>query len=465
MPRAKLQVTSMKTRLAGAFGLFLLLPFLAPGQTAPNPVVRFQTSQGDIDVQLLVDSAPRTVENFMRYVNRGAYTNSIIHRSVAGFVIQGGGYSIANDTLAEIRQDPPVVNEFKISNTRGTLAMAKLGNDPNSATNQWFFNLRDNSANLNSNNGGFTVFGRIINTNGLTIMDRIAAVRVPSPPLYGPPLDEMPLTGYPNGAPNTWRPVTVNAIVPVGGISGVVSASSFGALREAAPGSFIEIYGTDLSKETREWAAGDFVNGAAPTTLEGVSVTIGGQKAFVTYVSPTQVNVQVPSNAPTSGNASVVVTTNGVASASTTFAMKPVAAGLLAPATFKVGDRQYLAALHAGNGSFVSNGNIPNVPSAPAVPGESLTLYGTGFGPVTPTTIPYAGQISSGLANLASPVQIFIGDVPAKVDYAGLAPSSVGLYQFNVTVPANVPSGDLPVRVVLGEQTLTQSLLLPVQAN
>jgi len=189
----------MTSRLAGVLGLFLLLPAIVPGQTSTGQIVRFKTSLGDIDVQLLPESAPKTVENFMNYVNRGAYNNSIIHRSVPGFIIQGGGYTFANQTFGEIRSDAPVVNEYRVSNTRGTIAMAKLGDNPNSATNQWFFNLANNAGNLNNQNGGFTVFGRIVNSSGLAIMDRIAAVRVPNPPIVAQPLDQMPLIGYPNG--------------------------------------------------------------------------------------------------------------------------------------------------------------------------------------------------------------------------------------------------------------------------
>src|SRR4051812_14226567 len=90
-----------------------------------NPIVRFQTELGNVDVVLLEDIAPNTVANFLRYVNRHAYDNSFIHRSVPNFVIQGGGYKYINNNVETIPQDPPVANEFHVSNTRGTLAMAK----------------------------------------------------------------------------------------------------------------------------------------------------------------------------------------------------------------------------------------------------------------------------------------------------------------------------------------------------
>ena len=140
--------------------------------------------------------APLTVQNFQNYVNRGAYTNSIIHRSIARFVVQGGGFSMDDDdtvTFSEltdinnnrtlfdaIPSDPPVVNEFSTerSNTRGTIAMAKVGGNPDSATNQWFFNLDDNSSNLDNQNGGFTVFGEVLSETDFDVVEAIATLPV-----------------------------------------------------------------------------------------------------------------------------------------------------------------------------------------------------------------------------------------------------------------------------------------------
>src|SRR5260370_6586108 len=164
------KIDLMHTRLAGALALALFLPVTLWSQT-----VRFHTNLGDIDVVLLPDSAPLTVANFLNYANRGDFNNSIIHRSVPGFIFQGGGYQWKDGSPVAIPSDPPVQNEYNVSNTRGTLAMAKLGTDANSATNQWFFNLANNAANLDNQNGGFTVFGRIANSAGRTIMDRIAS--------------------------------------------------------------------------------------------------------------------------------------------------------------------------------------------------------------------------------------------------------------------------------------------------
>ncbi|MBD2070686.1 peptidylprolyl isomerase [Leptolyngbya sp. FACHB-671] len=139
--------------------------------------------------------APLTVRNFQNYVSRGSYRNSIIHRSVPGFIVQGGGFTVDGldkvleqtprsgaDAVEVIPADAPVRNEFSAgrSNLRGTIAMAKVGNNPNSATNQWFFNLANNSRNLDNQNGGFTVFGQVRGRGDLNVIDAIARL-----PIFG----------------------------------------------------------------------------------------------------------------------------------------------------------------------------------------------------------------------------------------------------------------------------------------
>jgi cyclophilin family peptidyl-prolyl cis-trans isomerase len=165
-----------------------------------NPLVRFHTDLGDMDVYLVQDIAPITVTNFLKYVNRGDYNNTFIHRSAPMFVIQGGGYTFVNGQPVAIRQDAAIQNEFHISNTRGTLAMAKPAGNPNSATNQWFFNESDSNASgpngLDTQNGGFTVFGRLMNSASLTTMDTIAAVSIHPTCPFASPFDQLPLLNY-----------------------------------------------------------------------------------------------------------------------------------------------------------------------------------------------------------------------------------------------------------------------------
>lgn len=154
----------------GNFEIFTRLP-------VTEEIVRFTSISGNIDVRLFRSDAPLSVANFLNYANRGVYDTTFIHRSVDNFVIQGGGFT-ANSNFSAIPTDPPVQNEFLRSNTRGTLAYAKFGSDPNSATSQWFFNTANNGPNLDNQNGGFTVFAEIINSSGLSVMDALAAFQM-----------------------------------------------------------------------------------------------------------------------------------------------------------------------------------------------------------------------------------------------------------------------------------------------
>ena len=168
---------SALSTLRGRLAIVALSSVITHGALASD-IVRVDTDSGSFVLEMYADTAPVTVANFLSYVNSGAYEDTIIHRKVNNFVIQGGGfyYDPASSDIAAISVGPAIVNEFSRSNTRGTIAMAKLGGDPNSATSQWFVNLGDNSANLDSQNGGFTVFGKVLGT-GMTAADAIGALR------------------------------------------------------------------------------------------------------------------------------------------------------------------------------------------------------------------------------------------------------------------------------------------------
>lgn len=146
---------------------------------AQNTMVRLHTTQGPIDMTLLGNEAPLTVANFLAYVRGGDYTDVFVHRNIRQFVVQAGGYKWpeGGSCCPQVPSRGNVPNEFSTarSNVRGTVAMAKLGGDPNSATSQWFVNMNDNSANLDTQNGGFTVFARVTSP-GMVVADRIAAL-------------------------------------------------------------------------------------------------------------------------------------------------------------------------------------------------------------------------------------------------------------------------------------------------
>ena len=159
-----------------SYSLSILLLFLSgvfANFALAGTIVRVSTSIGDYSIELLDDTAPATVANFLNYVNRNDYNGTYLNRVVNSFVVQGGGYRFQPFVgPIDVPPDPPVINEFGASNIRGTVAMAKLEGDPDSATNQWFVNLVDNSANLDFNNGGFTVFGNVLG-DGMIILDAI----------------------------------------------------------------------------------------------------------------------------------------------------------------------------------------------------------------------------------------------------------------------------------------------------
>lgn len=199
-------------------------PCLAPSSAFGEVVVRLQTNVGVIDLELFDEAAPITVANFLNYVRDGDFDNSFFHRSSFDsygrrFVLQGGGYTYANGVFAEVPKDAPIVNEFDPndptrSNLRGTIAMAKLPSGPNTATAQWFVNLRDNAWNLDYQNGGFTVFGRISGSNtddnagndgpsmrivdGISRLDRFNAAGLVDPRFDGA-WSELPVIGLSDG--------------------------------------------------------------------------------------------------------------------------------------------------------------------------------------------------------------------------------------------------------------------------
>ncbi len=147
-----------------------------PG-SAVQLTVRLGTQTANLYLALFDATTPLTVANFKAYITSGRFTDNFFHRSIPGFILQSGGFRFLNDTTYEaIANFPPVPNEFSASNLRGTIAMAKIGGDPNSATSGWFINLADNSANLDFQNGGFTVFGRVLGNGMVGIVDVLASV-------------------------------------------------------------------------------------------------------------------------------------------------------------------------------------------------------------------------------------------------------------------------------------------------
>lgn len=169
-------------------------------------VVRYDTVLGDIFVELFQQQTPISAANFLRYVDASRYSDTIFHRSFPGFIIQGGGFQFPG--FGSIESFGQIQNEPVLSNIRGTIAMAKRGGDPNSATSQWFFNLADNASNLDNQNGGFTVFGEVLG-NGMSVVDAIAALPLED---LGEPFNEIPLRNFTGGTPTIDNVILIRSI-------------------------------------------------------------------------------------------------------------------------------------------------------------------------------------------------------------------------------------------------------------
>jgi len=232
-------------------------------------------------------------------------------------------------------------------------------------------------------------------------------------------------------------------------ISAVVNAASFAPGFEA--GSWLTIEGTNLSVNSRGWRSDEIVGGKLPTSLDGVSVTINGLPAFMSYISPTQLNAQAPSDSSIIDGQSVPVTVNSPAGTVTTMAI----ARLIAPAIFLM-DSQYVAAINQDGSIVGPTGLFPG--SHPTKPGDIVELYLTGLGPTAPPVL--AGQLFPVPALLINPTSLTVAGKPASVNFAGLV--APGLYQVNVVVP-DVAAGDNQVTVQIGNVPSQNAGLLAVQ--
>jgi cyclophilin family peptidyl-prolyl cis-trans isomerase len=246
-----------------------------------SAAVRLTTVLGTIDVALFGQQKPITVANFLNYLDQGRYfkidptngqlASSFVHRSVPGFIIQSGGYlgtvdpaNPANAQPTRVLAFPAIQNEPGISNTRGTIAMAKLAGDPNSATSEWFINLADNGGppnNLDTQNGGFTVFGRVVN-NGMTVADAIAAL-----PQYnfGSPFETLPLRDY--TSPN---PIRVPNLVSIPGFSHI-SPLTFSVMSDNPAIADATVSGTKLLVAGHQVGSATFT--VTATDFDGASVS------------------------------------------------------------------------------------------------------------------------------------------------------------------------------------------------
>jgi cyclophilin family peptidyl-prolyl cis-trans isomerase len=275
-------------------------------------IVQFDTVLGKFDVELRADAAPREVANFLGYVERGDYSNSFFHRSSsldggAISIVQGGGFYVTSGSIATVPAQAPVPLEYNLANERGTLAAARA-DDPNSATSQWYFNVRDNSAILGpSNGGGYTVFGRVLGS-GMSVVDAIAALpRVNA----GSPFDELPVRDYSSGNVQTSNLIIVNSITEV---TATPSGSGSSFMTFAAQSSDSSVVSASISGSVLTLMPGNAGTATVTVTatdINGNSVT----NAFSVVVTTSVPTITVQPNSYTVATGSTVVLTAGASTA------------------------------------------------------------------------------------------------------------------------------------------------------
>jgi len=242
------------------------------------------------------------------------------------------------------------------------------------------------------------------------------------------------------------------AVAPT--LTGSVLSAATLAAGPVAANSWVTVYGSDLSVTTRSWNETDFTNGALPFSLDGVSVvlTVFGapRLAYVGYVSPTQVNFLLPSDANATAYQVQVRNPAGMSK------QLPMTVAANSPQLLTL-DGKYVAGAHADGTTLGKAGLIPATSTTPAAPGETVTLYATGCGPTSPALIP--GQFPTQANSLATLPKVTIGGADATVASAAVLPGAAGVYQVKVQVPANTPNGDQPVAVQVGTGNSASTLL------
>lgn len=259
--------------------------------------------------------------------------------------------------------------------------------------------------------------------------------------------------GDSNPANNTTRDLTVFIAPSITSVT-----NSFGDNPVIAPNTWIRVNGSNLAPEgdARVWTGSDFVNGQLPAQMDGVSVKVNGKSAYLYFISSTQINVLTPPDA-LQGSVQLQLTNNGAASNTLT-----VPTQALSPSFFEAvsaGGKHYVYGTHAGDGSLIGPSSLFPSASTPVKPGEEVYLVANGFGP---TDVPVVSGSPAQTGNLPAPLPVVkIGGITATVSSAGLA--GLGTYQIKLTVPGNVPDGDLPVTATYDGVSTQPNLLISVQ--
>jgi len=255
--------------------------------------------------------------------------------------------------------------------------------------------------------------------------------------------------------------VTINSGGPAIGAGAILNSASFAAAPVAA-GSLVSVFGTELAPAI---AVATVV--PLPFSLGGVSVTVGGIPAAIHFVSPTQINVQIPWNV-TGAAADMIITTNGVVSPPAS-----VALGTAKPGIYTAdgsGTGQAFVFINPDYAVAGPAGNVRGLPSRPALGSDPnannrdvLIIYASGLGPVD-STLPNGANSIDKLRTATAPIQVLVGGIPAQLIFAGLTPQFVGIYQINVRMPAGVTPGNaVPIQLVQNGNTSTNLATIAVR--
>jgi uncharacterized protein (TIGR03437 family) len=222
---------------------------------------------------------------------------------------------------------------------------------------------------------------------------------------------------------------------------------------------YMDIGGTNLSQSTRTWSISDFNGPSAPTSLDGVSVTVNGKPAFIRYVSPTQVGIITPDDN-ASGPVSIQLQSPLGASNVGTINRARVSPTLQTTSQSTFGGKQYVLAQTADFRFFVGSPNIiEGLPFTAVKPGDTVVIYALGCGPTDPSTP--AGTIAAQDSNMTLPFELRIGGIPAGVVSAVMVGNTIGLYQFVVTIPS-VAGGDQSIELIVDGVSNGQNLAIVV---